>query len=142
MNPRLEELLRQRQLVQHHLAWLEREIEEAARQAPAPSDPIATPAPASAPGHDPTRSGLADTPPAAAGNAEAVDADADEILAGYQSRPEAVQQDVRSGCIRIFVIGMLLMLASVVAFYFTWKHFHLKKAGAEPAPHSGSTGSK
>jgi hypothetical protein len=120
MSDRLAELVRQRALVQEHLAWLNREIAaaaEVAKAAPAPSGaangpaPEATGRPMSVPAHIPPTA--ARTPVANAPDA----VDPDEIIARYQVAPGAMKQDVRKGCLLYFA-GAFLLLGLVVAVLY------------------------
>lgn len=121
MPDRLDELVRQRALVQEHLAWLNREIAaaEAARASapsasPVPSVPIA---PASAPLHSTLAStSPAQTPPVASETATPIDAD--EILARYQVKPGSLKQDVRKGCFLYFAGAFVLLGIGVALLYF------------------------
>lgn len=121
MPDRLDELVRQRALVQEHLAWLNREIAAAAEAvkasapsaSPVPSVPIA---PASAPLH----STLPSTSPALGppvASATATPVDADEILARYQAKPGSVKQDVRKGCFLYFAGAFVLLGIGVALLY-------------------------
>ncbi len=126
MSDRLDALLRQRELLQEHLDWLDAEI-DAARpssgtvapsSAPvAPTAPIvarvpaaprvALPAPIA-----PTAVVTSDVSPTA------VAAQADEILESYRTPPTSVKSDVRKGCLLYFVGAFLLLGLGVTALYF------------------------
>lgn len=96
MSDRLAELRRQRQLMQEHLAWLDREIAtETGKAAPA----AATPA------------GPAPVPPA--------ETDADALIAQYSASPESLHQDVRKGCLLYFALASVALIALVAVLYFT-----------------------
>lgn len=126
MSDRLAELVRQRALVQEHLAWLNREIAaaaEAAKSTPAPGGPTAgrSPVPEAA---SPSSSLPADIRPAAplasppiAATARAVDPD--EIIARYQVAPTAVKQDVRKGCLLYFAGAFVLLGLVLTILYLT-----------------------
>lgn len=116
MSDRLAELVRQRALVQEHLAWLNREIAAAATAAKptatlASDATITPPAPAA---------GNIVTPPASIPiSAEpATPADPDEIIARYQATPASVRQDVRKGCLLYFAAAFVLLGLVVIALYF------------------------
>lgn len=114
MSDRLRELLRQRALLQEHLAWLEREISHT--QAVPPVAPVksaerAEPAPAQ-PGP-----AVASTPPAADAPAKAKP-DPEAILEKYRVEPKSLQQDVRKGCMVYFALGFLVFALSVVGLYY------------------------
>jgi hypothetical protein len=121
MPDRLDELVRQRALVQEHLAWLNREIAAAAEAAkapapsasPVPSIPLA-PAPASVQATLPSVSPAPPPPPAAVA---ATPVDADEILARYQAKPGSVKQDVRKGCFLYFAAAFVLLGIGVALLY-------------------------
>lgn len=123
MADRLAELLRQRALLQEHLAWLDREIAGASNSAspalaasPLP-DPRAAPllapsipAPPITVRHLP----LAASAPVIAPAADAGAADPDVILEQYRVAPAALKTDIRKGCLLYFV-GALVFVGLVVA---------------------------
>ncbi|MCX6955254.1 MAG: hypothetical protein NTV51_24130 [Verrucomicrobia bacterium] len=139
MSDRLQELLRQRALLQEHLAWLDREIEAASgraadqptplRLAPRPAFP---PAPASQPPPSPsgylasqaaaiTRHAAetrAATAAAATDENPRVAATADAILEEYRVPPDALKTDLRKGCILYFIAALGLLAAGVTVLYF------------------------
>jgi len=107
MSDRLQKLLRQRALINEHLAWLDREIAEAEGVPPLPTA-VARPLPAPVP--------AAVTTTASAHEAE-------EILGRFQQDASGVQTDTRRGCLIIFSVAMgLLMLAAIVGYYFYGRH--------------------
>lgn len=101
---RLAELRRQRQLMQEHLAWLDREIAAA-------GSPPADPAPIAEPAANPAISQPAPTP--ASGPDEA-----DALLRQYTASPESLQKDVRKGCFLYFALASLAVIALVAVLYF------------------------
>jgi hypothetical protein len=109
VSDRLQDLQRQRALVQEQLAWLDREI--AALQgptAPPPTPvPYATPVPPVAPRY---------TPPSSA-DAAAAEQAADEILAQYRQESQSLQTTVRRGCFLYFFIAMGLLILGVFGLY-------------------------
>lgn len=118
MSDRLDALLRQRALLQEHLAWLDAEIAaalpgNAVAPAAPPSTPLrlaprTVPAPASAPALPlPTSSA-----PAVAS------AQADEILESYRTPPGSLKSDIRKGCLLYFVAALALVALGVAALYF------------------------
>jgi hypothetical protein len=113
MPDRLEELRRQRTLVQQHLDWLDREI---ANTAPPPSAPAQ-----SAPQFDPVPKAAA-MPAAAIRSAAAPLApatpDPDSILAQYRTEPTSLKSDVRQGCLLYFVAALALLALGVLALYY------------------------
>ncbi len=116
MSDRLRELLRQRTLLQDHLAWLEREIKEAdgAAQpnAAATQPPPATAQPSSPPAAS-TMGPMATTPgPTDTGSV------ADDILDKYRVKPTSVQQDVRKGCFLYFTLGFIVFALGVLGLYY------------------------
>jgi hypothetical protein len=114
MSDRLQELLRQKALLDEHAAWLTREIaQEQARSGarPAPAVPPAATAPAPAPGP------AVAVAPASAVPA-ALEAEADAIIDQYRESDKTVQQNVKRGCILYFVAALALLALGVVAIYF------------------------
>ena len=100
---RLQELRRQRALVQQQLAFLDREIASASGAAmPAAQIP-------------PTVS-AAPSQPAAGG-------DVDEVIKSFEEESRSDPADAKSGCIWIFVAALVLFALSVFAFY-VYVRFH------------------
>lgn len=124
MSDRLAELVRQRALVQEHLAWLNREIAaaaEAAKSAPAGPTAARSAAPEATSPSPPLPADIQpavplSAPPIAA-TASAVDPD--EIIARYQVAPTAVKQDVRKGCLLYFAGAFVLLGLVVTILYLT-----------------------
>ena len=131
MSDRLRELLRQRALLQEHLAWLDREIDAAAGKpaspaglaAPAPSvavssAPVALPAPASSPAPALPAAAI---PRIIAGIAtpriEAAPI-SDAAFERYRVEPRTVQQDVRKGCFLYFAAAFVLLGLGVTVLYY------------------------
>jgi hypothetical protein len=104
VSDRLAELRRQRQLLQEHLAWLDREI--AATDSP-PIDP----APIAVPAVNPATSKPAPVTPSGPD-------DADALLRQYTASPESLHQDVRKGCFLYFALASLAVIALVAVLYF------------------------
>lgn len=123
MSDRLAELVRQRALVQEHLAWLNREIATAAEAAkavaPTKLAPETSPSPTvvSSPASTPSDilSAGAKSSPTLAGVPTSTDPD--EIIARYQVAPGMVKQDVRKGCLLYFV-GAFVLLGLVVTVLY------------------------
>jgi len=114
MSDRLAELVRQRALVQEHLAWLNREIAAVAEAKKGqPAKETIPPTPAS------TDSAKA-TPMSAANPISAADVptEANEIIARYQATPATVRQDVRKGCLLYFATAVVVLGLVVVGLYF------------------------
>lgn len=114
MNDRLKELLRQRKLIQDHLAWLDREIAAATGNAESVSRALSpgssTPLPALAPGPVPGD----DATPATEEN--------DPLLAEYRREPEILKADVKRGCVIYFSIGMAIIFLGVFLLYLHYAH--------------------
>ncbi len=109
---RLQDLRRQRTLVQEQLAWLDREIAAAAgAAAPQPSAPPLAP----------------QNPPAAAPPAP-VDQDVEAILESYRTEASSGPADARRGCYMVFFSGLALMALVVLGWYFYTIH-HLPPPG-------------
>ena len=128
MSDRLAELVRQRAIVEEHLAWLDRQLAEAARnslaQPSARSSNAGTPSTPNVPSLVPTSppSGIGRTPTAAAANdSGGVVAEAEEILNQFRVTPEVVKHDVRKGCFLYFAAAFLLLGLVVVAIYIAFR---------------------
>jgi hypothetical protein len=120
MSERLNELQHQRALLQEHLAWIEREIaaEMTRSGLPAPSAPVAVPAP-------PAREQWpAPARPPAAASPAATEQQAETILQQYRDESKNLRQDVRKGCFLYFALAMVLLGAGVVALYFATLRKH------------------
>jgi hypothetical protein len=107
MTDRLQNLLRQRALLQEHLAWLNDEISEAEG---IPSLPNTTARPAQTIG------------PAAPSVVTSSD-EAEKILGQFQKEAGDMKTDTRRGCLMIFSITMgIFALAVFVGYYFYTRH--------------------
>ncbi len=140
---RLQELLRQRALLQEHLAWLDHEIAEAssgpAASFPTPvaratQQPLVIPSPITPP--SPTilaarpiqsfaasqaaqiLSATAAAPVRDDAASPAVEAVANQIIEQYRVAPEATKTDVKKGCLLYFVGAFVLLGLVVVGMYF------------------------
>ncbi len=133
MSDRLQDLLRQRQLVQAQLAWLDREIANvygaAPPSSPAPiqaSDfPQPTPPPsnfvanqvaaiarhAAADRLAPSRAPHRDEPPQ-------VTASADAILEQYRVEPDSLKTSVRQGCLIYFFCALAAIAVASTGLYY------------------------
>jgi hypothetical protein len=130
MSDRLQDLLRQRALIQEQLAWLDREIASASA-----ADATTTPAPAPAP--QPARAPLpqpgylasqaaaiaahqaaARAPATDRGENPAVAAAADAILEKYRVQPDSLKTDVRQGCFLYFFGALAAVAVIVVGLYY------------------------
>jgi hypothetical protein len=123
MSERLNELKRQRALVQEHLDWIEREITaEAGRSGPqAPGESPPTPALPVAPASWSVPP--AQTPrPASIEPRPGATRDAMGIIESYRDDSKDVRQDVKKGCFLYFALALgLLGLAVVFLYYMTFK---------------------
>lgn len=118
MSDRLDELNRQRALLQEHLLWLDREIERERGGAPAAAQ-ADTRLPAS-------RAPLPLT--AAVGNTgEPI---AEEILDQFGSGPENLQADTRKGCLTLFFVALGLLFCGFGIAYYVYT----TRAPAEQTP--------
>ena len=121
---RLEELRRQRALLEEHLNWLDREISAATPAGGAPASPP-PPSPSSVPGPpDPTTPPAAPRPatppsfvPAVTAPVAPAPVEADSILEQYQVAPNSLRQDVRKGCFLYFAVAFLLVIVGVAGIY-------------------------
>ena len=101
MNPRLDELLRQRELMREHLQWLENEI-VAAQGGKEPS-------PAS------VKPGTPEQEPE-----EAASEPAENLPPLPEPDPESVHNEVKSGCL-VYSLILFGALAALVGFIY-WKY--------------------
>lgn len=108
---RLQDLRRQRTLVQEQLAWLDREIAAAAGTA-APHPPAPPPPPQNPPA----------TPPVLP-----ADQDMEAILESYRAEASSGPADARRGCYLVFFTGLALVTLAVLGWYFYRIH-HLPPA--------------
>jgi hypothetical protein len=106
----VDELLRQRRLIQEHLAWLDREIAKLEKGTVV--EPQLTPGPPPP---------LIQAPPAA-GTKPSENSEADEILTQYQQTPKNLEGDVKRGCITAVVALLLLIFCSAIAVWFLTPH--------------------
>lgn len=121
MSDRLQELLRQRRLIEEHLAWLNREIGAAAAVNPL-NNPV-PPAPEASDTLSKSLSLIEQTVKAAAPQtAEAPETEIDPLLAPYREEPKNLQQSVKRGCLLYFCAGMGLMLLSVFLVYLHYRN--------------------
>jgi hypothetical protein len=127
MTDRIAELARQRQLVQQHLAWLDRQLADAAQQSvgqPIESSATRDNVPAATPIVPDLRANAATTalPPSTSGAVPPRDAaEADEIMDQFRVTPAAVKSDVRKGCFIYFVAAFLLLGLGITAVYFIFR---------------------
>ena len=119
MSERLQQLQRQRRLLEEHLAWLDREI---LRETGA--------APSSSPAAEPTAA-LPAGPDHVSANAE-VELEATSILAEYEQDPRSLQGDVKRGCLTAFAIAMGTLILAVALTIFIYSRDNSENA-APPA---------
>jgi hypothetical protein len=112
MSERLNELRRQRALLQEHLAWLDREIAAEQGHPPPATAAVAPPAPLPAP------------TPASPATALASERDPDAILARYREQTGDLKQNVRRGCFLYFIAAFALVGLAVLALYFYSRSRH------------------
>jgi hypothetical protein len=125
MADRLAELLRQRALLQEHVAWLDREI-AAASNPPAPLvSPIAAPRSVPAPVLPPPTALPPPATLAAVANAEVSTestALGEDILEQYRVPTQTLQTDVRKGCLLYFFGALALAAAGIALLYVAFRH--------------------
>lgn len=120
MPDRLAELVRQRALVEEHLAWLNRQIAEVAPRSTAPVTIPVKPAMAETTVVDASPRPLTPvTPPPAAEPMEYAPAaaDAEAIMAKYQIPSSALKDDVRKGCFLYFAAAFVVLGLGVTLLY-------------------------
>lgn len=119
MSDRLEELRRQRALLQQHLAWLDAEIAAASQSLAAPrttSTKIDLPAPRSPAVPSPIESISLQTAPA--------DAALAEMIAAQESAPAHSAHEAKRGCIVAFSVVLIALGAAVSAWYLYFRTRH------------------
>jgi len=104
MSDRRAELLRQRELLREHLAWLEREIAADGENAAPPGEPDL---PAS------EAQGAVPRPP----DLDPPRPDVEAIMAQYQPTVPVATQ-TKAGCILYFVLGLAFLAVLVTGFYY------------------------
>ncbi|HUJ43365.1 MAG TPA: hypothetical protein VLW52_07140 [Opitutaceae bacterium] len=101
MSDRLQELLRQKILLDEHVAWLQREIAaERARAGDCSPPASAAPPPVTAP------------PPAM------TDREADAVLDQYRDSPQSLHQAVKRGCLLYFFGALAALGLGALVVYF------------------------
>ena len=118
MSDRHQELLRQRALVQEHLAWLDREIAAAAPNPGGLKLKIPAAAPASTLRHSADAILAHAAAPAPAPVISHREASADAILEDYRVAPDALKTDVRKGCFLYFFAALAFVALVVVGLYY------------------------
>jgi hypothetical protein len=107
MTDRLQKLLRQRALLQEHLAWLNQEISEVEG---IPSLPITA---------DRTAQTVAPPAPSAVKTSD----EAQKILSQFQKDASVMKTDTRRGCLILFSLAMAFFaLALFIGYYFYTRH--------------------
>lgn len=129
MADRLAELLRQRALLQEHAAWLDREIAEASGQTqghsiestPSPRPLVAAiAAVVAAPAPRFVVPATVPAPVPASPTAE-VSVVGEDILEQYRVAPQALQTDVRKGCLLYFVAAFLFLFVVIGGLYLAFR---------------------
>jgi hypothetical protein len=117
VSDRLNELQRQRALVQEHLAWLDREIAtESGGAQPTAASPLANQPGAPAP----LQAAATPRPSSLTANPAQTEAVAQEILAKYKVEPQSLQSNVKRGCFMYFFLAFLLVgLATLGLFLYS-----------------------
>lgn len=118
MSERLTELLRQRTLIQDHLAWLDREIAAEQGQPTPPRD-------AANPSIPSTLAKIAMPATATATKRlSAIDeAEAEKIIGQFQRDPNTLKTDARRGILTAFGIAFgLLTLVAFIAYWLYARH--------------------
>jgi len=131
VSDRLNELQRQRALVQEHLGWLEREI---ARELGQPAAPAATAAPVPPPPTPaPAPSAAVPATPADKLSEEAAARAAEEVFARYQPTRGQSPGDIKKGCVLYFVFAMGLLVIFTISAYFVYVATRDNSEGDPPA---------
>lgn len=106
---RLQDLQRQRALVQEQLAWLDREIAAIQKNKVSvlPPEPAAVMIAPTSP----------KSPPIRFGDASAAERAAEEILAQYQQESQSLQKTVKRGCFLYFFAALGLLVLGVFVLY-------------------------
>jgi len=125
MSDRLNDLRRERTVIQAHLEWLDREI---AVQSNAGANTSA-PAPTSAALAANASLGTISQPLSAAAPSSS---EIDVALDSYRQDPVALQSDVRKGCFLYLAIAFLLLFLAVGALYLYSRSLHADRTA--PAP--------
>jgi hypothetical protein len=114
MSDRLQELLRQRALLQEHLDWLNREIASATGE---PSLPMESVQERIQP------SGTMTPPPLPARHRDTATQEAERIMGQLKKDASVVKTDARRGCLTIFSVAMgLLGLGAIIAYCLYARH--------------------
>ena len=126
---RLATLLRQRQLLSTHLAWLDAEIAEASGLSPSTPPPASTPLPPPPPpSPPPARPGPEQAGTAPAGSLREADPEAlaranalaDSLLKDYAARNTDTPQSARRSCLMLTLAVGLLAVAGFMGIYLIY----------------------
>lgn len=131
MSDRLNDLRRERAVIQAHLEWLDREIASQSGGAANTSAPAPTAAAHAAPLAANASLGTIPLPLAAATPGPP---EIDIALDSYRQNPVALQSDVRKGCFLYFAIAFLLLFLVVGAFYLYSRSLHADRAAPATTP--------
>jgi hypothetical protein len=123
MPDRLNELLRQRALIQEHLSWLDRQIIAESDGISPLSPPSTSPGPSEG-GKQP----LVTTPlpfaPAGLPGSPPSDHEGDAILEDYKKDSHRQQSDIKRGCFLYFLGALAFVSLVVFLFYFFYSRRH------------------
>jgi hypothetical protein len=127
MSDRLNELLRQRTIIQEHLTWLDRQII-------AESDGISPLAPTPSALNDLEKGGVPFMPPppptlTSTPTVEATKTEqaAEAILADYKKDPLRQQSDIKRGCLLYFISALAFVSLVTILFYFLYSRRHAQE---------------
>ncbi|RRJ95789.1 hypothetical protein Ga0100231_017425 [Opitutaceae bacterium TAV4] len=117
MFDRLQQLRRQKTILEEHLAWLDHEIAEAEGDSPPATIPTISTLP-SAPGTTTTHTHHATLgEPEAPATTKAM-ARAEEIITQHKIAQASAPDDIRRGCLLLVVLGFTLL---AIAFLLLWQ---------------------
>lgn len=127
VSDRLNELLRQRALLQEHLAWLEREI-SAASEFKEPRTPAGSSTNAAAQGQAAAAPAPSVPSPIAAvtvipSTSSRAPVDADALLQRYGQDARTSPADLKKGCWMAFSLVLAAVVAAALAVYGAWFFF-------------------
>lgn len=120
---RLNELLRQRALLEEHLAWLEREIATASarKDHPAPAAPqVSATAEAAAAVPAPTVPSPIAAVTVIPSSSSRAPIDADALLQRYGQDARTSPADLKKGCWMAFSVVLAAVVAAALAVYGAW----------------------
>jgi hypothetical protein len=113
VSDRLQDLQRQRALVQEQLAWLDREIAAIQKNKVSvlPPEPAAIAIPVTSPKNVPI----------SFNDAAAAERAAEEILSQYQQENQSLQKTVKRGCLLYFFAALGLLVVGVFVLYLVMR---------------------